>query len=164
MTALLEIEHLATHFHTDDGVVKAVDDVSLRVEEGKTLGIVGESGSGKSVTSFSVMRLLSGNGQDRSRARFRSWARIWSRLPEPEMRKIRGKEISMIFQEPMTSLNPVFTVGWQVMEAIMLHQNVSQGRGPPDRRSSCSTKSAFPIRNSGSIRIRTRCPAARSSG
>ena len=125
MSALLEIDHLATYFHTDDGVVKAVDDVSLRVEEGKTLGIVGESGSGKSVTSFSVMRLLSGNGQI-VQGKISLLGRDLVRLPEPDMRKIRGKEISMIFQEPMTSLNPVFTVGWQVMEAIMLHQNVGK--------------------------------------
>jgi len=126
MTAtLLEIDHLATYFHTDDGVVKAVDDISLRVEEGKTLGIVGESGSGKSVTSFSIMRLLSGNGQI-VQGSISLLGRDMVRLPELDMRRIRGKEISMIFQEPMTSLNPVFTVGWQVMEAIMLHQNVSR--------------------------------------
>jgi peptide/nickel transport system ATP-binding protein len=125
MSALLEIDRLATYFHTDDGVVKAVDDVSLRVEEGKTLGIVGESGSGKSVTSFSVMRLLSGNGQI-VQGKISLLGRDLVRLPEPDMRSIRGKEISMIFQEPMTSLNPVFTVGWQVMEAIMLHQKVNK--------------------------------------
>jgi peptide/nickel transport system ATP-binding protein len=124
-TPLLEIEHLATHFRTDDGVVKAVDDISLRVEEGKTLGIVGESGSGKSVTSFSVMRLLSGTGQI-VQGKIALLGRDLVKLPEPEMRRIRGKEISMIFQEPMTSLNPVFTVGWQVMEAIMLHQKVTK--------------------------------------
>jgi peptide/nickel transport system ATP-binding protein len=89
------------------------------------LGIVGESGSGKSVTSFSIMRLLAGTGRiDHGRISFLGKDLV--RLPEPEMRKIRGKEISMIFQEPMTSLNPVFTAGWQVMEAIMLHQKVSK--------------------------------------
>ncbi len=125
MPALLDIQNLATYFHTDDGEVKAVDDVSLSVEEGKTLGIVGESGSGKSVTSFSVMRLLSGNGRI-VKGTISLLGRDLVRLPEPQMREIRGKEISMIFQEPMTSLNPVFTVGWQVMEAIMLHQRVSK--------------------------------------
>jgi peptide/nickel transport system ATP-binding protein len=122
---LLKVENLATYFHTDDGVVKAVDDVSLAVEEGKTLGIVGESGSGKSVTSFSIMRLLSGNGKI-VEGKISLLGKDLVRLPEPQMRRIRGKEISMIFQEPMTSLNPVFTVGWQVMEAIMLHQKVSK--------------------------------------
>src|SRR5687768_2191033 len=125
MPALLEVDHLATHFHTDDGVVKAVDDISLRIEEGKTLGIVGESGSGKSVMSFSIMRLLSGTGQI-VQGKISLLGRDLVRLPEPAMRQVRGKEISMIFQEPMTSLNPVFTVGWQVMEAIMLHQRVSK--------------------------------------
>ena len=121
---LLDIDHLVTRFYTEDGVVNAVDDVSLELHEGKTLGIVGESGSGKSVTSFSIMRLLAGTGRiDHGRISFLGKDLV--RLPEPEMRKIRGKEISMIFQEPMTSLNPVFTAGWQVMEAIMLHQKVS---------------------------------------
>ncbi|MEX2173637.1 MAG: ABC transporter ATP-binding protein, partial [Pirellulaceae bacterium] len=122
---LLDIDNLATYFHTDDGVVKAVDDISLSIEEGKTLGIVGESGSGKSVTSFSIMRLLSGTGKI-VQGKISFLGRDLVRLPEPEMRAVRGKEISMIFQEPMTSLNPVFTVGWQVMEAIMLHQKVSK--------------------------------------
>ena len=122
---LLDIDHLVTQFHTEDGVVRAVDDVSLEIREGQTLGIVGESGSGKSVTSFSIMRLLAGTGRiDHGRISFLGKDLV--RLPEPEMRKIRGKEISMIFQEPMTSLNPVFTAGWQVMEAIMLHQKVSK--------------------------------------
>ena len=124
-TTLLDIDNLVTQFHTEDGVIRAVDDVSLEIHEGKTLGIVGESGSGKSVTSFSIMRLLAGTGRiDHGRISFLGKDLV--RLPEPEMRRIRGKEISMIFQEPMTSLNPVFTAGWQVMEAIMLHQKVSK--------------------------------------
>jgi peptide/nickel transport system ATP-binding protein len=122
---LVQVKNLVTQFHTEDGIVRAVDDVSLEIHEGKTLGIVGESGSGKSVTSFSIMRLLAGTGKiDHGRISFLGKDLV--RLPEPEMRKIRGKEISMIFQEPMTSLNPVFTAGWQVMEAIMLHQKVSK--------------------------------------
>jgi peptide/nickel transport system ATP-binding protein len=124
-TTLLDIDNLVTRFYTEDGVVNAVDDVSLEIHEGHTLGIVGESGSGKSVTSFSIMRLLAGTGKiDHGRISFLGKDLV--RLPEPEMRRIRGKEISMIFQEPMTSLNPVFTAGWQVMEAIMLHQKVSK--------------------------------------
>jgi peptide/nickel transport system ATP-binding protein len=122
---LLDIRHLATQFLTDDGIVKAVDDISLQIQEGKTLGIVGESGSGKSVTSFSIMRLLSGTGRI-VQGSIALLGRDLVRLPEPEMRGIRGKEISMIFQEPMTSLNPVFTVGAQVMEAILLHQKVTK--------------------------------------
>ncbi|QDU31826.1 Glutathione import ATP-binding protein GsiA [Anatilimnocola aggregata] len=123
---LLEVDNLATYFYTESGIVRAVDHVSLRLEEGKTLGIVGESGSGKSVTSYSIMRLLAGAGQIEPHSRISFLGRDLVKLPEPEMRKIRGKEISMIFQEPMTSLNPVFTVGAQVMEAIRLHQDVSK--------------------------------------
>jgi peptide/nickel transport system ATP-binding protein len=126
MTApLLEIDNLHTSFHTEDGVVRAVDGITLSIQEGQTLGIVGESGSGKSVTSFSVMRLLAGTGRIEE-GRIALLGKDLVRLPEPEMRKVRGKEISMIFQEPMTSLNPVFTVGAQVMEAILLHQRVSK--------------------------------------
>ena len=125
MSALVQVSDLRTYFHTDDGVVRAVDDVSFTIEEGKTLGIVGESGSGKSVTSLTIMRLLA------TAARIESGSisflgRDLVKLPEPDLRKIRGAEISMIFQEPMTSLNPVFTVGNQVAEAIILHQKVSK--------------------------------------
>jgi len=125
MSALVQVSDLRTYFHTDDGLVRAVDDVSFTIEEGKTLGIVGESGSGKSVTSLTIMRLLA------TAARIESGSisflgRDLVKLPEPDLRKIRGAEISMIFQEPMTSLNPVFTVGNQVAEAIILHQKVSK--------------------------------------
>ena len=121
---LLDIQDLRTYFHTDEGVVKAVDDVSLQLEEGHTLGIVGESGSGKSVTSLSIMRLLAGSARiETGRIAFLGQDLVG--LPEREMRKIRGGNISMIFQEPMTSLNPVFTTGSQVVEAILLHQDVS---------------------------------------
>ena len=121
---LLDIQDLRTYFHTDEGVVKAVDDISLQLEEGHTLGIVGESGSGKSVTSLSIMRLLAGSARiETGRIAFLGQDLVG--LPEREMRKIRGGNISMIFQEPMTSLNPVFTTGSQVVEAILLHQDVS---------------------------------------
>ena len=122
---LLQIQNLRTYFHTDEHTVKAVDDLSVEIQEGKTLGIVGESGSGKSVTSLSVMKLLSQTAQIESGS-ISFLGRDLVQLPEPEMRRIRGKEISMIFQEPMTSLNPVFTVGFQVMEALTLHQGISK--------------------------------------
>ena len=122
---VVEIKDLRTYFDTDEGVVRAVDDVSLRIEEGKTLGIVGESGSGKSVTSLSIMQLLTATARIESGS-ISFLGRDLVGLPEPEMRKIRGAQISMIFQEPMTSLNPVFTVGNQVAEAIILHQQVSK--------------------------------------
>ncbi|BBO36293.1 ABC transporter ATP-binding protein [Lacipirellula parvula] len=124
-TAVIDVADLKTYFHTEEGVVRAVDGVSFRIEPGRTLGIVGESGSGKSVTSLSIMRLLASSAQIES-GRIALLGRDLVRLPEPEMRSIRGREISMIFQEPMTSLNPVFTVGDQVMEAILLHQKVTK--------------------------------------
>src|SRR3954465_12758142 len=126
MTAtLLEVQDLRTYFHTDDGVVKAVDDLSFRLEQGRTLGIVGESGSGKSVTSLAIMRLLASTARIET-GRIAFLGKDLVKLPEREMQSIRGRDISMIFQEPMTSLNPVFTVGAQIMEAIILHQHVSK--------------------------------------
>jgi peptide/nickel transport system ATP-binding protein len=124
---ILKLENLRTYFHTDIGVVKAVDDLNVSVQPGQTLGIVGESGSGKSVTSLSVMRLLPGHI-----ARIEEGSKILfagkdlTDVTDAEMRAIRGAEIAMIFQEPMTSLNPVYTTGDQVMEAIILHQDVSK--------------------------------------
>ncbi|MCS6935087.1 MAG: ABC transporter ATP-binding protein [Chitinophagales bacterium] len=128
---LLEVKNLVTEFSTDGGIVKAVNDVSFTLNRGETIGIVGESGSGKSVTSLSIMRLIP-NPPGRITAGeinfYRNDGRIVNllSLPEYEMRHYRGNEISMIFQEPMTSLNPVFTCGNQVMEAILLHQKVSR--------------------------------------
>jgi len=123
---LLQIHGLKTYFHGDAGVVKAVDDLSLTLRKGHTIGIVGESGSGKSVTSLSVLRLLPPASAEIVAGTISYLGRDLVRLPEPEMRKLRGSEISMIFQEPGTSLNPVFTVGEQVSEVIRLHKRVSQ--------------------------------------
>ncbi len=122
---VLEIDDLRTHFHTDEGVVRAVDGVTLRIDVGHTLGIVGESGSGKSVTSLSVMRLLAPSAEIVS-GKIALLGKDVVGLPPAEMRSVRGKEVSMIFQEPMTSLNPVFTVGAQVMEALMLHESMTK--------------------------------------
>src|SRR5215510_14058524 len=122
---VLEVDNLRTYFHTDEGVVKAVDDISFKLEQGRTRGIVGESGSGKSVTSLSIMRLLASSAKIES-GRISFLGKDLVRLPEREMQSIRGRDISMIFQEPMTSLNPVFTVGAQIMEAIILHQRASK--------------------------------------
>ncbi len=125
---LVTIENLQTHFFTDDGVVKAVEDVSLTIPRGKTLGVVGESGSGKSVTALSVIGLISTPGRvvgGKITLHDESKTTVLNELSEPEMRKIRGGTISMIFQEPMTSLNPVFTVGDQIIEAIRLHRRAS---------------------------------------
>lgn len=122
---IVDIKNLVTQFHTEDGVVPAVRGISLQLHEGQTLGIVGESGSGKSVTSFSIMRLLAGTGRI-TEGSISYLGRDLVKLPDSEMRQLRGKEISMIFQEPMTSLNPVYTVGKQVMEAILIHQKVTK--------------------------------------
>jgi peptide/nickel transport system ATP-binding protein len=124
-TSLLDVQDLRTYFHTEDGVVKAVDNLSFRLEQGRTLGIVGESGSGKSVTSLAIMQLLASTAHIET-GRISFLGKDLVRLPERQMQSIRGRDISMIFQEPMTSLNPVFTVGAQIMEAIMLHQKVSK--------------------------------------
>lgn len=121
---LLRVENLVTKFVTEDGEVTAVDDVSFEVMPGETLGIVGESGSGKSVTSLSVMGLIPSPPGRISSGHVWFGGRDLLALSHREMRRIRGNEISMIFQEPMTSLNPVFTVGDQIMEAILLHQHV----------------------------------------
>src|SRR6478672_3989640 len=125
MPTLLEVADLRTFFHTEEGTIKAVDDLSFKLEQGRTLGIVGESGSGKSVTSLTIMRLLSSTARIES-GRISFLGRDLVGLPERQMQSIRGRDISMIFQEPMTSLNPVFTVGAQIMEAIMLHQKVDK--------------------------------------
>jgi len=123
--AVLDLSDLRTYFHTEDGVVRAVDGVSFCVEIGHTLGIVGESGSGKSVTSLSIMQLLTSSAKIES-GKIVLLGKDLVGLPEPELRGIRGKDVAMIFQEPMTSLNPVFTVGSQVAEAIILHQKASK--------------------------------------
>ena len=122
---LLNVTGLKTYFRTMDGVVKAVDGVDFSLKPGQTLGIVGESGCGKSVTSLSVMRLVDPPGWIAGGQMLFRGTDL-ATLSEKEMRRIRGDEISMIFQEPMTSLNPVFTVGNQVMEAIIEHRKVSK--------------------------------------
>jgi oligopeptide/dipeptide ABC transporter ATP-binding protein len=123
MQQLLEIQNLKTYFHTHSGVVKAVDGVTLDIHEGETLGIVGESGSGKSVTALSVMRLVTGKIDEESRILFRGEDIL--EMDQEELLDLRGGKISMIFQDPMTSLNPVFTVGFQIAETIKTHLKVS---------------------------------------
>jgi peptide/nickel transport system ATP-binding protein len=128
---LLEVENLQTHFRTPDGVNRAVDGVSFHVEEGETLAVVGESGCGKSVTANSILRLVpEPPGKIAGSIRFRGTDLL--KLSEREMRSIRGNDISMIFQEPMTSLNPVLTVGRQLGETLRLHERL--GRREADER------------------------------
>ncbi len=161
--ALLEIDGLVTEFRTERGTFRAVDGVSLRVRAGETLGIVGESGSGKSVTALSIMRLIGHPAGRTTAGTVRYAGRDLLALPDDEMRRIRGNRISMIYQEPMTSLNPVHTVGAQIGEVLILHKgmNGTQARAVvidllravgialPERR-----VDAFPHELSGGMRQR----------
>ena len=121
---LLTVTDLRTYFHTDGGVARAVDGVSFALHEGQTLGLVGESGCGKSVTSLSVMRLIPDPPGQVVSGTIAFKGRELLGLTDPEMRDVRGNDIAMIFQEPMTSLNPVFTCGFQIDEAVRLHQGL----------------------------------------
>jgi oligopeptide/dipeptide ABC transporter ATP-binding protein len=123
--ALLEIQNLATAFPTEKGLARAVDDVTLSVDKGKCLGIVGESGCGKSITSLSILRLIPPPGKIVGGKIMLDGKNLLD-LSEPQMRSIRGNRIALIPQDPMTSLNPVYTVGAQIIEAIELHQKVSR--------------------------------------
>jgi len=125
MGALLELRHLKTSFFTEEGELRAVNDVSFAVQKGKTLGIVGESGCGKSVTALSIMRLVAEPPGKIISGEVLYNGKNLLKFPMDQMRHIRGNKISMIFQEPMTSLNPVFTIGNQIEEAIELHQDLS---------------------------------------
>jgi peptide/nickel transport system ATP-binding protein len=128
MSELLEIEGLKTYFRTDAGTVKAVDDLSVKIRLGETLGLVGESGSGKSVTSLTIMRLLPDVAATIAGGRISFLGRDLVQLPRSAMPAIRGKDIAMIFQEPGTSLNPVYRVGDQVAEAVLLHEKVTRAQ------------------------------------
>jgi peptide/nickel transport system ATP-binding protein len=123
---LLEVKDLKTYFYTSEGVARAVDGVSFSVRPGATLGLVGESGCGKSVTSLSILRLIPEPPGKIVGGQILFEGTDLLGLSNRDMRRIRGNKISMIFQEPMTSLNPVFTIGSQIMEAILLHQKVSR--------------------------------------
>jgi peptide/nickel transport system ATP-binding protein/oligopeptide transport system ATP-binding protein len=124
---LLSIENLRIHFFTEEGIVKAVEGVDMQIQSAETLAVVGESGCGKSVTALSIMRLIpSPPGQILQGSRIQFNGRELTGLSDEAMRHIRGNQISMIFQEPMTSLNPVFRAGAQVAEAIRLHQKVTK--------------------------------------
>ena len=125
MAPLLEVRNLNASFFLEDGELQVLRDVSFYIDKGETLGLVGESGCGKSVTALSIMRLLSKPGRVTSGEIYFEGRNLLD-LSEREMRKIRGNNIAMIFQEPMTSLNPVFTVGEQIAEAIRLHQGLSR--------------------------------------
>ncbi|MBS3680899.1 ABC transporter ATP-binding protein [Ornithinibacillus massiliensis] len=123
---LLELKNLKTHFHTDDGKLTAVDGISFQVKKGEILGVVGESGCGKSVMSQSIMRLLDEKYTTEYEGEILLHGENLLDLPMPNMQKIRGNDISMIFQDPLSSLNPVYTIGDQIKETIMLHQKVNK--------------------------------------
>lgn len=124
MDKLLEVKNLSTSFISDQGRLRAVDDVSFFVRKGETVGLVGESGCGKSVTSLSLLRMIDSPGRIDSGEIWLNGTNIMT-LSNSQMRKVRGSEISMVFQEPMNSLNPVFTVGNQIAEVFRIHQNLS---------------------------------------
>ena len=141
-TPLLEINNLRVSFRTDDGVVQAVDGVSATVNEGETLGIVGESGSGKSVTMMSVMRLIADpNARFEGEVLYKGTNLM--ELPQDRIRSIRGAGIGMIFQDPMTSLNPVYKVGWQIAEQIREHEHISK-QAAHDRATQLLTSVGIP--------------------
>ncbi|ADQ15166.1 ABC transporter ATP-binding protein [Halanaerobium hydrogeniformans] len=123
---LVEVKNLKTYFYTEEGIIKAVDGVDYEIYPGETLGIVGESGCGKSVTSLSIMGLVESPPGKIEAGEIIFEGKDLTKLSNKEMRKIRGNDISMIFQEPMTSLNPVYTIGDQIAEAIMLHKKVKR--------------------------------------
>ena len=125
MASLLSVENLQVQFQTKKGINTAVDGVSFSIEKGRILGIVGESGCGKSVTSMSILQLLGSNARI-SGGSIKLDGKELVGLPEKEMCKIRGNDIAMIFQDPMTALNPTLTIGNQLMEPIMLHQNCNK--------------------------------------
>ncbi len=124
--SIIKVENLTVDFSTDDGVIHAVKNISFNIPKGKTLGLVGESGSGKSVTSLAIMRLIPNPPGKITSGKIHFQNKELLSLPEEEMRAVRGNKISMIFQEPMTSLNPVFTVGEQIAETLILHQKLSK--------------------------------------
>jgi peptide/nickel transport system ATP-binding protein len=126
MTDLLEVENLGTWFYTRQGIVKAVDGVNFAVASGETLAIVGESGCGKSMTALSLMRLIPDPPGRIVSGQIKLGGKDLLKISEEEMRKVRGNEISMIFQEPMTSLNPVMTIGKQITEALILHRDMDK--------------------------------------
>ncbi|MDH3730442.1 MAG: ABC transporter ATP-binding protein [Acidimicrobiia bacterium] len=123
---LLEVEDLRTYFSTEEGVVRAVDGISFTINEGERFGVVGESGSGKSVTAMSIMGLIEPPAGNIVTGTIKLEGRDLLRMSEDEMSRVRGGEIAMIFQDPMTSLNPVFTIGDQLTETILLHQDVTK--------------------------------------
>lgn len=151
---LLEVDDLKMYFHTEDGVVRAVDGVSYTLDRGETLGVVGESGSGKSVTAMTIMGLISMPPGKIEGGDVRYRGRSILEMTEEEMQHIRGNDIAMIFQDPMTSLNPVYKIGKQVGEGLRLHRGYSKQEALK-RATELWTSLVFPSPRSASMSIRT---------
>ena len=160
---VLEVSDLRTVFATRDGAVHAVNGVSFSIGPGELLGVVGESGSGKSVTMMSLMGLLPSPPARITGGSILYQGREVREMSDREMRALRGGEIGFVFQDPMTSLNPVFTVGFQLVEPIRAHLGLSRRRRASGRRS-CWRSSASPTRGGGSTTIRTSSRAGCASG
>ena len=159
--ALLEVQNLHTHFKTDAGVARAVDGISFDIKKGECVALVGESGCGKSVTSFTIMRLLPMPPAFIPTGQVLFKDRDLARLSEAEMCKIRGREIGMIFQEPQSALNPVFTVGEQITEAFLTHHPQTLGAAKRGTRRRINARGrASPIRNGARSIIHINCRAA----
>ena len=164
MAPLLRVNDLRTSFFTSDGEVRAVDGVTFDIEDGRTVGLVGESGCGKSVTALSIVQLLpKGTGRIVG-GEMQFNGKDLASLPEEEMRRIRGNEISMIFQEPMTSLNPVMTVGDQIAETVRLHQGASRSEARDRAIEMLRLVKIAEAAEAGRTTIRTSSPAGSASG
>ena len=162
-TPLLSVRDLKVHFPTEDGIVKAVDGLSFDLQQGKTLGIVGESGSGKSVSSLAIMGLHRGTraevtGDDPAR-RDRPARRCATR----ELRKLRGEDVAMIFQDPLSALHPYYTVGDQIVEAYLVHHDVPKQATPASKTIEMLDRVGIPQPRRGSTTTRTSSPAACAS-
>ena len=162
MAPVLDIENLSTHIKLTSSVVQAVGNVDMRVEAGETLGIVGESGCGKSMTGLSIMGLLPPGGSIVGGS-IKLDGRELVGLKQEDLRQVRGNEIAMIFQDPLTSLDPTKTIGYQVAEPVRLHRGVSKSAAP-DRAVEVLSLVGLPGPRSGSTTTRTSCPAACGSG
>jgi ABC-type dipeptide/oligopeptide/nickel transport system ATPase component len=163
MNPLLQVEHLAVEFSTASGPVRAVDGVSFAVHRGEALGVVGESGCGKSVTALSIMRLLPSPPGRIAGGAITLDGRDVLALPIPELRALRGRHLAMIFQDPMSALSPLHSVGRQLAEAVRLHRPVSRAKRGRWARRGCA-RWACPTRNSVCTACPTNCRAVCGSG
>ena len=161
MSAVLEVQDLTTRFATPEGEVAAVSEVSFRIEAGESVGLVGESGSGKSQLVLSVMGLLARNGRCTGSARFRGQELLG--LPPRQLNRVRGVKVAMVFQDPMTSLNPHLRIARQMTEVLVEHRGLGEREARAAQHRGCSTGSASRPRAGGSTSTRTSSRAACAS-